>query len=217
MSDYLKFTDYQIEQHASMFRVNTDTVVLGMSFDQLKGKTVLDIGTNNGALLLYAARQGAYELLGCDLFAEALALADKNLKRYDLNYKLYHCPVQQLEIDPVDVIVCNPPFFEMNNATKDEYFCKAMFDESLKMDELFQAFRRLLKDNGEIYLIYAADRFNELYNCCLKYKLKIMKMRFLHDANAEFALRVVLKLKIGPMTKLRVLSPVIVKRGDFVL
>lgn len=215
MSDYLKFTDYILEQHDSMFRVNTDTVVLGMSLDFLKGKTVLDIGTNTGALLLYAARQSAAKLIGCDIFAEALTLADKNLKRYNLNYELHHCRVQDLNIEPVDVIVCNPPFFEMNNVAKDEYFRKAMFDESLKMGELFSSFRRLLKDNGEIYLIYAADRFNELYACCLKYKLKIMKLRFLHDANAEFALRVVMKLKIGPMTKTRILSPVIVKDGEF--
>lgn len=215
MSDYLKFTDLLIDQDDRMFKVNTDTVVLGRSLDSMKGKTVLDIGTNNGALLLYAYDAGASRLIGVDIFEDAVALAEKNLKRYTDEYELHCCRVQDLDIDRVDVIISNPPFFEMNNVPRDEYFLRSMFDESLPMDDLFSSFRRLMKDNGEVYLIYAADRLNQLYEMCQKYKFKIMKMRFLHDANSEFALRVVLKLKIGKMSKVRVLSPVIVKNSEY--
>ncbi|MBQ2510295.1 MAG: methyltransferase domain-containing protein, partial [Erysipelotrichaceae bacterium] len=180
-ADYLKGIGYEFLQDDSLYKINTDTVSLGMFLDPMIRKTVLDIGTNTGALLLYALHQGADRLIGVDIHEDALQIASENLKRYTDNYQLICQRIQEVRIDPVDAIVCNPPFFEMNNVTEDGYFKEAMFEESLPPEELFLSFRRLLKDNGEIYLIYQADRFPELYELCLKYRLKIMKMQYVHD------------------------------------
>ena len=214
--DLLKYIDYDFLQDDRFVKVNTDTVFLGMFLDQLIGKSVLDIGTNTGALLLYAHYHGAKELYGVDIHEDALQLAEKNLSKYTEHFKLYCSRVQDLQIDPVDVIVCNPPFFEMNNVTDDEYFKEALFEESLPLDDLFSSFRRLMKDNGEVYLIYQADRFPVLYETCLRYKLKIMKMQFMHDVNSKHALRVLLKLKIGRMSKLKIYEPLMVRNGSIV-
>ena len=215
-TDYLKYIDYEFIQHDRLYKTNTDTVFLGMFLDQMANKSVLDIGTNTGALLLYAHYHKAGYLYGVDIHKDALKIADRNLSRYSDDYKLYHSRVQDLDIEPVDVIICNPPFFEMNNVTDDQYFREAMFEESLPLDDLFRSFRRLMKDNGEVYLIYQADRFPELYDMCKKYKLKIMKMQFVHDIHSKHALRVLLKMKIGPMSKLKILSPILIDKGEYV-
>ena len=214
-TDYLKFIDYEFVQDDKLFKANTDTAILGMFLDTMKNKSVLDIGTNTGALLLYAHYHGAKYLYGVDIHEEALEIAQENLKRYTDTYKLYHSRVQDLNIEPVDVIICNPPFFEMNNVTDDKYYREAMFEESLPLDDLFSAFRKLMKDNGEVYLLYQADRFPEVYDMCKKYKLKIMKMQYVHDIHSRHALRIMLKLKIGPMSKLKVYEPVMIDRGRF--
>ena len=135
--DYLKYINYEFTQDERLFKANTDTVFLGMFMDQMKNKSVLDIGTNTGALLLYAHYHGAKYLYGVDIHEIALKTAEENLKRYTDTYALFHSKVQDLEIDPVDVIVCNPPFFEMNNVTENQYFREAMFEESLPLEELF--------------------------------------------------------------------------------
>ncbi|MBQ5443667.1 MAG: methyltransferase domain-containing protein [Erysipelotrichaceae bacterium] len=214
-SDYLKYIDLPFDQEGSRYKVNSDTVALGMFLDPMKGKSVLDIGTNTGALLLYAHQKGAAFLHGVDIHEDALKKAEENLKEYSSDYKLYKSRIQDLEIDPVDVIVCNPPFFEMNNVTDDIYMKEAMFEESLPLDELFKSFRRCMKANGEVYLIYQADRFPELYDMCKTYKLKIMKMAFVHDVSSLHALRVLAKLKIGPMSKVKVLKPILIDKGSF--
>ena len=216
MNDYLKFIDYSFQQEDSPYKANTDTAVLGMFMDNMKNKTLLDIGTNTGALLLYGHYHGAKRLIGVDIHEDALDLAKKNLERYTDDYELHLSRVQDLAIDKVDVIVCNPPFFEMNNVTTDEYLKEAMFESSLPMEDLFSSFRRLMKANGEVYLIYQADRFPQVYEMCKAHKLKIMKMAFVHDINSHHALRVLLKLKIGPMSKLKILDPILIDRGDFV-
>lgn len=215
-TDYLKFIDYEFSQNDLAYKVNTDTAVLGMFLDMMKSKSVLDIGCNSGALLLYAHYHGAKHLCGVDIHEDALECAKKNLSRYSDDYELHHSRIQDLETEEFDVVLCNPPFFEMNNVTEDEYLKDAMFEASLSLEELFQAFRKFMKANGEAYLIYQADRFPELYDMCKKYKLKIMKMAFVHDVHSRHALRVVMKLKIGPMSKVKIYEPILLDSGEFV-
>ncbi len=214
-NDFLEGIDYLFDQEGCPYKLNSDTVALGKFLDPLMGKTVLDIGTNSGALLLYAHEKGAKFLYGTDIHEDALNKAKENLERYTGDFRLFHCPVQELAIDPVDTIICNPPFFEMNNVTEDPYMKQAMFEEGLPLGDLFSSFRRLMKENGEVFLIYQADRFPEIYDMCKAYKLKIMKMAFVHDVSSLHALRILLKLKIGKMSKLKVLKPVMLDKGKF--
>lgn len=213
-NDYLKYINYPIIQDSEMFKVNSDTAALGMFLDPLKGKTVLDLGTNNGALLLYAHYKKAGKLIGVDIFKEVLEVANENLKHYSDNYTLIHSRIQDLNIEPVDVVICNPPFFEMGNVRANSFYKTAMFEETLPLEDMFKAFRKNMKDNGEVYTLYPAERFNELFEMCLKYKLKIMKMVFVHDENRPYASRVIMKLKIGPMKKVKVLKPIMIRKGD---
>jgi len=213
--DYLKFINYEFSQDERLFKANTDTAFLGMFLDKMTNKSVLDIGTNTGALLLYAHYHGAKEFYGVDIHSEGIEMAKENLARYTDNYHLYVSRIQDLKIDPVDVVICNPPYFEMNNVTTDKYFREAMFEETLPLEDLFKALRQFMKDNGEAYILYQADRFPEVYEMCKKYKLKIMKMQYIHDVSNKHALRIMLKLKIGPMSKLKVYEPIMIDRGKY--
>ena len=215
-SDYLKYIDVPFDQEGCRYKVNSDTVALGMFLDPMKNKSVLDIGCNSGALLLYALHQGAKELNGVDIHEDALSCAKKNLKRHTDHFRLFHSRIQDLDLKAQDVVICNPPFFEMNNVTEDGYLKEAMFEEGLPLKDLFEALRRFMKANGEAYIIYQADRFPELYDMCKSYKLKIMKMRFVHDVSSRHALRILLKLKIGPMSKVKVLQPLMIDKGNFI-
>lgn len=212
--DFLKYTDIELLQDEEMFKYNSDTTCLGMSLDPMKNKSVLDIGTNNGSLLLYAHLKGATKLIGCDVFDKALELAKMNVEKHTDNYEFHHSRIQDLDIEPVDVVICNPPYFEMNSPRMDEYYRTAMFEESMPLEDMFQAFRKFTKDNGCIYTLYPADRFPELFNMALKYKLKFMWIRFVHDKKKDYALRVIVKMKIGPMTKVRILKPIFIDHGD---
>ena len=215
-TDYLLFIDYDFNQDDRFIKANTDTAFLGMFLDKMISKSVLDIGTNTGALLLYAHYHGAKKFTGVDIHEDALKVAEINLKRYTDNYELYCSRIQDFNHEPFDVVICNPPFFEMNNVTEDKYFKEAMFEESLPMEDMFKALRKFMKDNGEAYILYQADRFLQLLDMCKKYKLKIMKMQFIHDINSKHALRVMMKLKIGPMSKLKIYEPVMIDKGKYV-
>lgn len=211
--DYLRFTDIEIYQDDEMFCINTDTALLGRFLDFKKGLNMLDIGTNNGALLLYGSLKEPKSLCGIDVLDRAINLARENLELHHLEAELYCTKVQNFNHEPFDVIVCNPPFFENHQTKLNPYKQTAMFEGNLSLDELFKSFIRLSKDNGSIYVVYPANRFAEFYDTCLKHKYKMMKLQFVYDKNKTEALRFLVKLKRGTMTKIKILQPIMIEDG----
>lgn len=101
---------YQDEDH---FHFNTDTKLLAGFMHIKKDETVLDIGTNNGALLLAADQYPVKELIGVEVLKEASEIAQINAKQFFTHpYQIINQAIQEVEIGEVDVIVCNPPFLK---------------------------------------------------------------------------------------------------------
>ena len=215
MSDYLKYINYKFKQNDEVFRVSTDTTILGMFLDNLYKKSIMDIGTGSGALLLYAQYHNAGHLIGVDIQDKALALAKENLIEYTSDYELIKANINELEHEKVDVVISNPPFFEVGSLRNSDAWNKAMFESELSIEQMFKAFRKFMKENGEVYTLYPAERFPEFYEMCLKYKLKIMRLQFVYDEKRPYAQRFVAKMKIGKMTKLKIEKPIMVNRGEF--
>lgn len=215
MSDYLKYINYKFKQNDEVFHVSTDTTILGMFLDNLYKKSIMDIGTGSGALLLYAHYHNAGHLIGVDIQDKALDLAKENLIEYTSDYELIKANINELEHEKVDVVICNPPFFEVGSLRNSDAWNKAMFESELSIEQMFKAFRKFMKENGEVYTLYPAERFPEFYEMCLKYKLKIMRLQFVYDEKRPYAQRFVAKMKIGKMTKLKIEKPIMVNRGEF--
>ena len=79
--DYLPNREnYKIYQDDEMFCINTDTMVLGEFLEVYKKDVVLEIGTNTGALMLYASRFNPRRLVGIDINERALEIAEKNME-----------------------------------------------------------------------------------------------------------------------------------------
>ena len=109
--DYLPKLRLPLWQRKDMFCMNTDTVLLGEQMVVRKGESVLDLGCNNGALLLYASRFSPGSLTGVDLLPQALALAAENMRINGLEAELICADLAEFRHLPFDVIVCNPPYF----------------------------------------------------------------------------------------------------------
>ena len=211
--DYLEGIDYQFEQSGEFLKAGKDCFLLGSFLENIRGKSILDIGTNTGALLLYAHAKRAGKLTGIDINQPALELAQRNLKRYTEDFELACIRVQDFEAGPFDVIVSNPPFFESaSTKSSSSAISSAMFDDELPINDLFACIKRLLKDNGSAFIIYNADRLPEIFKTCDQNKLKITKMQFVHDDCKSAAHRVLLKIKKGPAKKVQVLEPIFIRK-----
>lgn len=186
--DYLPNTDIHLYQDTEMFRINSDTCTLGNFINAKKDDTILDIGTNNGALLLYAHRIGCKKLIGVDINLEAIKLCKENMKLNNISeYELYSCAIQNLNISKVDVIVSNPPYFKNSLVNENDDLKKARHDITLSLNELISNSYRLLKNKGRIMLVYKTTELIYLIKLLDEYKFGITRLQFISDENKEYS------------------------------
>lgn len=212
--DYLpNRPDIKLYQDHSMICINTDTMVLGEFLEVYRYDTVLDIGTNNGSLLLYANRWNPKKLIGVDINSRALELAKKNFELNDItNYELINCDAKVLRIDPVDVVVCNPPYFKqtLDSKNSNQDIALAKHDDSLPLDALIKSIVSNLKDNGKLFFVYQSSRIQEVIDAFTKYHLNIKIMQFVYNVNKENSNIVLLKAVKGGKSGMEVKKPLMI-------
>ena len=76
--DYFIHEDLKLYQDCEHFRFNTDTKLLAQFVRLKKQERILDIGTNNGALLVYFDQFHIKELVGVEVLEETSKVAQKN-------------------------------------------------------------------------------------------------------------------------------------------
>lgn len=213
--DYLPNTNIKLKQLDNMFKMNTDTHLLGNYITIRPNDVILDIGTNNGALLLYASRYKHKKLIGVDINEKALKCAKDNFKLNNIDVEIYNIKVQDLKIDNVDVIICNPPYFTNEKFVneKDEIL-NARHDIELSLNDLFKSYRSLLKDSGRIYMIYRASKILDIFKYSKLHKIKIRKMKFVYDARKDNAISVLLELGKGINTSVIIEKALVINNEE---
>ena len=213
--DYLPNTNIKLKQLDNMFKMNTDTHLLGNYITIRPNDVILDIGTNNGALLLYASRYKHKKLIGVDINEKALKCAKENFKLNNIDVEIYNIKVQDLKIDNVDVIICNPPYFTNEKfINKKDEILNARHDIELSLNDLFKSYRSLLKDSGRIYMIYRASKILDIFKYSELHKIKIRKMKFVYDARKDNAISVLLELGKGINTSVIIEKALVINNEE---
>ena len=212
--DYLpNHPEIKLFQDHSMICINTDTMVLGEFLEVYRHDTVLDIGTNNGSLLLYANRWNAKKLIGVDINSRALELAKKNLELNGIkNYELINADAKTLRIDPVDVVICNPPYFKntLDSKNSNQDIALAKHDDSLPLDALIKSIVNNLKDNGKLFFVYQSSRLQEVIDTFSKYHLNIKVMQFVYNVNKDNSNITLFKAVKGGKSGMEVKKPLMI-------
>lgn len=207
--DYLPNTDIYLYQDKDMFRINSDTRCLGEFIKVNKEDVVLDIGTNNGALLFYANKLGCKKLIGVDINSKAIELCKENMALNKItNYELYSCKVQDLNIDKVNVIVCNPPYFKNSRKNANTLLNNARHDDCLSIEDLVLSCNRLLKENGRLFMVYKTTELIGLINALQESNFGIRELKFIFDQNKENSNCFLLEAIKGYKSDVKVVKPI---------
>lgn len=186
--DYLPNTNIYLYQEDDMFRINSDTCALGEFIELKKDDIVLDVGTNNGALLLYANKKGCNKLIGIDITDKAIEVCRANMELNNIeNYELHVCRFQDLAIDKVDIIICNPPYFKNCLVNENEYLKNARHEGSLAMEELVYNSHRLLKNGGKLMVVYKTTELANFIVILNKYGFGVTRLKLVFDENKNFS------------------------------
>ncbi|RJS79462.1 methyltransferase domain-containing protein [Candidatus Bathyarchaeota archaeon] len=154
--------------------------IAAYTYDDLIGKTVLDLGCGTGRLAIGAAYLGAQHVVGVDIDKKAIKTAIKNSSMFNLKEKIEWATA---DLDAVhgkfDTVLQNPPFGVQKRGADRKFLIKALqvgkkiyslhkslhkeksFMEKLKKVKVMPVspspfIRRLTKENGgEIKATYA--------------------------------------------------------------
>lgn len=193
--DYLLSKDLKVYQDPSQFCLNTDTALLAQFMKIHPGETVLDIGTNNAALLKAADQEAPAHLIGVEINESARPAAEKTAEGFKHPYTLLFRDIKTVQLPPVDVILCNPPYFPVpeNRKTCPSAREMARFEITLSLSELCFHAARLLKSNGRLYLVHRPNRLNDLFQCLQENRFAVRRFAVAYDARDKEAKSVLIE------------------------
>ena len=213
--DYIAGTDIYLWQRKDMFRINTDTAQLARFMKVKKGERVLDVGTNNGALLLAAERSAPSYLCGVDIQEEACALARFNMQEHGIDHAEIRCEdFSTSNLRGFDVVLCNPPYFQQGHHGEISVSPKAIARHEffLRLDVLIANVARSLKENGRFYLVHRSELIPDILEQCQLNRLEVKTMQLMFDEQKEYAVGVLIEAILGANRLLRVPQPVFIRR-----
>ena len=210
--DYLHDSDIKIYQDDSMFKMNSDTRNLGNFLEFKKNDyTILDVGCNNGALLLYSMiKKEAKHYYGVDVNLKALELAKENMIINNVrNFSFFNIDFRELKMEQVDYIVTNPPYFDGDHVSENIDKRRARFAEFLPLEDLISNSKRLLKDRGSLFLVYPSFKLPQVIATLDKYKFGVTRLQFVYDENKNESMVFLLEARKGMKHYSKIPKPII--------
>ena len=151
-------------------KVGTDALLLA-TWASLDGAfRILDAGTGCGIIaLMVAQRAQQAKVVGVELEPEAVAQARDNAERspFSDRVSIIASSIQSFAADPLnrgnfDAFLINPPFFHGKPKSPDPARNLARHDDALPLQDLVVSARRLLREQGQLQIVWPYDRWEEL-------------------------------------------------------
>lgn len=192
-----RFQQFDINQSSSVFRVGTDAVLLGALSNVISAKQILEVGTGTGIIsLMLAQRNPNVNILAIDINSEAVNISQNNFSNspFSDRIKSQLQDFKNLETDEkFDLIISNPPYFEINNSEKD-----ILARQRLELDfsDLIQKASQLLSDAGLFSVIIPIDSEKEFTRICLSDNLFLQRKIIIKGIQNAEPKRVVLEYSL---------------------
>ncbi|MCG2792352.1 MAG: methyltransferase [Weeksellaceae bacterium] len=171
-----RFQQFDIQQNTDVFRVGTDAVLLGALADVSEAKNVLEVGTGTGIIaLMIAQRDRKAQILAIDINPEAVNISQTNFSNSPFAERI-KSQFQDLKTfeteEKFDVILSNPPYFEINASGKD-----ILARQQLELDfsVLIQKSSQLLSEKGLFAVIIPVESEKEFTQICSKNNLFLQR------------------------------------------
>lgn len=182
--DYFIDENLKLYQKKDCFHFNTDTKFLAQFVHLHSNETILDIGTNNGALLLYMDQFNVQKLIGVEILKEAFEVCKLNEQFIKHPCEFYNEDIRLFEHEKVDVILCNPPYFPVSKTNPNVILDNRQLGRieiNLTFKECVESVNRLLKDNGRFYFVHRCTFLNEILEVLSLYHFHIKTMQIAYD------------------------------------
>lgn len=208
--DWFISEDCRIWQDPDHFRFNTDTVLLARFMEIRSGESLIDIGTNNGVLLVYADRFQPSRMTGIELLHEPAVLAKENMARCQSPWEILEAPVQSVRDRKADVVISNPPFFSLKATHANTPMTlrqQGRAEFHLDLQDLCQAASRFLDTGGRFYMVHRPDRLQEILVTLQENRMAARRIQLVYDRRDDLCKSVLVEARKDGKPHLQVMPP----------
>jgi tRNA1Val (adenine37-N6)-methyltransferase len=177
-NDYFRFKQFTVKQNRCAMKVCTDACLFGAWAAHILDATpkhILDIGAGTGLLALPLAQsQSAAVIDAVEMDEAAAQQAGENFEAspWNENLHIYPASIQQFSLTAAqqyDVVISNPPFFENDLKSIDAKRNLALHSAALKLEELVAIAGRVMKADGDFFVLLPFHRAAALEPLLPKY------------------------------------------------
>ncbi len=188
-----------------------------------KNSTVLDIGTGTGIIsILLSAKTQVKKIYGVEIQEEVANMAKRSvsLNNLDDRIEIINANIKDifriLEPNKIDCIVTNPPYMKLNTGKVNDEKKKLISRHEIEctLEDIIQISYKLLKSNGEFYMVHRAERIVDILYNLRKYKLEPKVLRFIHPKRSKEPNLVLIKAVKNAGYQLKLEKPLIVYNND---
>jgi tRNA1Val (adenine37-N6)-methyltransferase len=186
-------------------KVGTDGVLLGAWVSVPgPGSRVLDVGTGTGLIALMIAqrtRDAKVDALEIDPSSAKQAKENfqnspwkERLKGIETSFQEY----SSQNMDPYDLIICNPPFFSGSMKTQSKEKNLARHDDSLSLRDLFRGCLPLMKESTIISLVLPTDKEAQALELMSEHQMHCKRLTRVIPTPGKLPKRVLLEFSLIP-------------------
>ena len=189
--DDLEYKDLKIIQNKEGFCFGIDSILLSDFAKQIKkGARVLDLGTGTGIIAtLLCAKTELSEMIGIEVQEEVYEMAKRSIQLNHLEdkFKIIRDNItnlhQHFEKNTFDAIVTNPPYKKKETGIQNEDTRKLISRHEIEanLEDFIRVSKDMLKDKGELCIVYRPERLVDLMSMMRKYKIEPKRIRFVYS------------------------------------
>ena len=178
--EIFSFRDFALQQSAEVFKLGTDTLILGAIGSAFSAKRVLEIGAGTGAVsLMYAAKNPGSVVTAIEIQQAAFEICQANFQDSPFTSRLevIHGAVQEfVPKTTFDLILSNPPYFKDALPSAAEVKLKARHQVSLDFYDLLRKSAELLSPSGNACFIIPVEAYGQMKNLALESQLFVHEL-----------------------------------------
>ena len=190
VNDLLGYDNLKIVQNPDWFSFSLDSVLLPNFVTINKNvKNILDLGTGNAPIPLILSTLTKAKIYGIEIQKDVYDLAQESISinKLDDQIKIINDDMKKLDqyfdANFFDVIVSNPPYFRLEELSKqndDEHKTIARHEKNINLAELIKIARKYLNNNGTFAMIHRTDRLIEIIEEMRKNNIEPKKVQFIY-------------------------------------
>lgn len=222
--DDLQLNNLKIIQNKDGFCFGIDAVLLSdFAKDIRNNSSVLDLGTGTGIIgILLCAKTKLSRIYGIDIQKDVCNMASRSIKLNNLEdkFEIINTNIKELENifeeASFDAIVSNPPYKKDNSGLKNESETKLISRHEItaSLEDFISVSSKLLKNNGNIYMVHRPERLSDLFYLLKKYNLEPKKLRLVQSYQDSKPKLVLVKATKNAKSFLNIEEPLIIYNKD---